>query len=199
MLGRLTDVEQFEDIIVKTGEGGRITRLRDVARVELGAKVYDITSRLNGAPSASIAVYQLPGSNALEVSKQVRAAMEEMSEFFPEGLEYSVPYDTTMFVNASIKQVYITLVEAALAGISGAVPVPAGLARHPDSGGHHPGVADRHLGGHAGDGVFAEYAHPVRPGAGDRYRGGRRHRGGRGDRGPHGAAGWIERPPPSRR
>jgi len=114
VLGRLSDVEQFEDIIVKTGKGGRLTRIRDVARVELGAKVYDITSRLNGAPSASIAVYQLPGSNALDVSNQVRAALDEMSAFFPQGLEVSVPYDTTMFVNASIKQVYITLIEAAL-------------------------------------------------------------------------------------
>ncbi len=112
VLGRLSDVEQFEDIIVKTGAGGRITRLKDVARVELGAKVYDITSRLNGASSASIAVYQLPGSNALDVSKRVRAAMQEMSAFFPEGLEYSIPYDTTMFVDASIKQVFITLIEA---------------------------------------------------------------------------------------
>ena len=114
VLGRLTDVEQFEDIIIKTGEGGRITRLRDIARIDLGGKVYNITSRLSGSPSASIAVYQLPGSNALDVSRQVRAAMEEMSAYFPEGLEYSVPYDTTMFVDASIKQVYVTLVEAAL-------------------------------------------------------------------------------------
>ncbi|HAJ92358.1 MAG TPA: hydrophobe/amphiphile efflux-1 family RND transporter [Gammaproteobacteria bacterium] len=114
VLGRLTDVEQFEDIIIKTGEGGRITRLKDVARIDLGGKTYDITSRLNGASSASIAVYQLPGSNALDVSKRVRAAMEEMSAYFPEGLEYAVPYDTTMFVDASIKQVYVTLVEAVL-------------------------------------------------------------------------------------
>ena len=114
VLGRLSDIDQFEDIIIKTGEGGRITRLRDVARVELGGKVYDITSRLNGDPSASIAVYQLPGSNALEVSSQVRAAMKEMSAYFPEGLEYSIPYDTTMFVDASIKQVYWTLIEATL-------------------------------------------------------------------------------------
>jgi HAE1 family hydrophobic/amphiphilic exporter-1 len=114
VLGRLTDVEQFEEIIIKTGEGGRITRLKDVARIDLGGKTYDITSRLNGAPSASIAVYQLPGSNALDVSSRVRAAMEEMSTYFPEGLEYSIPYDTTMFVDASIKQVYVTLVEAVL-------------------------------------------------------------------------------------
>jgi HAE1 family hydrophobic/amphiphilic exporter-1 len=114
VLGRLTDVEQFEEIIVKTGAGGRITRLKDVARIDLGGKTYDITSRLNGAVSASIAVYQLPGSNALDVSNRVRAAMEEMSAYFPEGLEYTIPYDTTMFVDASIKQVYVTLVEAIL-------------------------------------------------------------------------------------
>ena len=114
VLGRLTDVEQFEEIIIKTGEGGRITRLKDVARIDLGGKTYDITSRLNGSQSASIAVYQLPGSNALDVSSRVRAAMEEMSTYFPEGLEYSIPYDTTMFVDASIKQVYVTLVEAVL-------------------------------------------------------------------------------------
>jgi HAE1 family hydrophobic/amphiphilic exporter-1 len=112
VLGRLTDIEQFEDIIVKTGEDGRITRLKDVARIELGGKTYDITCRLSGAPSAGIAVYQLPGSNALDVSHRVRAAMKEAKAFFPEGLEYRIPYDTTMFVDASIKQVFITLLEA---------------------------------------------------------------------------------------
>ncbi|MEE8378927.1 MAG: multidrug efflux RND transporter permease subunit [Gammaproteobacteria bacterium] len=114
VLGRLTDIEQFENIIVKTGAGGggQITTLKDVARVELGGKTYDISSRLSGAVSASIAVYQLPGSNALDVSARVHSAMEEMSEFFPEGLEYDIPYDTTVFVDASIKQVYQTLFEA---------------------------------------------------------------------------------------
>ena len=112
VLGRLTDIDQFEDIIIKTGKGGRITRLKDVARLELGGKTYDITSRLSGVPSASIAVYQLPGSNALDVSQKVRDALKKMSVNFPEGLEYKIPYDTTMFVDASIKQVYITLLEA---------------------------------------------------------------------------------------
>jgi len=112
VLGRLTDIEQFEEIIIKTGEGGSITRLKDVARIELGGKTYNINSRLSGSPSASIAVYQLPGSNALEVSASVRAAMDEMSVYFPEGMEYQVPYDTTVFVDASIKQVYQTLFEA---------------------------------------------------------------------------------------
>jgi len=112
VLGRLTDIEQFEDIIIKTGDGGSITRLKDVARIELGGKTYNINSRLSGSPSASIAVYQLPGSNALDVSARIHAAMEEMSEYFPEGMEYKIPYDTTVFVENSIKQVYQTLFEA---------------------------------------------------------------------------------------
>ncbi|MGD8212271.1 MAG: multidrug efflux RND transporter permease subunit, partial [Desulfobacterales bacterium] len=114
VFGRLSEIDHFEDIIIKAAEGGRVTRLKDVARIELGGKTYDITSRLSGSPSASIAIYQLPGSNALEVSENVRAAMKEMSAFFPEGLEYSIPYDTTIFVEASIKQVFKTLIEAAV-------------------------------------------------------------------------------------
>jgi len=113
VLGRLTDIEQFEDIIIKTGETGRITRLRDVARIELGGKTYDITSSMSGAPSASVAVYQLPGANALDVARQVRAVMAELSAVFPEGLEYKIPYDTTIFVEQSIQEVYITLLQAA--------------------------------------------------------------------------------------
>ena len=113
VLGRLTEIDQFEDIIIKTGEGGRITRLKDVARIELGGKTYDITSSLSGAPSASIGIYQLPGANALDVATQVRAVMAELSGGFPEGLEYKIPYDTTIFVEQSIKEVYITLLEAA--------------------------------------------------------------------------------------
>jgi HAE1 family hydrophobic/amphiphilic exporter-1 len=113
VLGRLEDVEQFEDIIVKTGEGGRITRLGEVARIELGGKSYDITSRMSGAPSASIGVYQLPGANALDVATQVRAAMERLSRLFPQDMEYAVPYDTTIFVDESIKEVFVTLFQAA--------------------------------------------------------------------------------------
>ncbi len=113
VLGRLAEVEQFEDIIVKTGEGGALTRLRDVARIELGGKSYSIISRLNGAPSASVAIYQLPGANALDVASQVRATMQELGAGFPEGLEYAIPYDTTIFVDQAIHEVYITLLQAA--------------------------------------------------------------------------------------
>ena len=113
VLGRLSDLKQFEEIIVKTGEGGRITRLRDLARIELGGKSYDITARASGAPTAAIGVYQLPGANALDVASRVRATMEELSELFPEDIDYRIPYDTTIFVDQSIKEVYITLFQAA--------------------------------------------------------------------------------------
>jgi HAE1 family hydrophobic/amphiphilic exporter-1 len=113
VLGRLSDIEQFEEIIVKTEEGGRITRLSEIARIELGGKSYSITSSLSGASSASIAVYQLPGANALQVADQVRAAMADLSQSFPEGMEYKIPYDTTIFVDESINEVFVTLLQAA--------------------------------------------------------------------------------------
>lgn len=111
-LGRLSDVEQFENIIVKTGEGGRITRVQDVAEVELGAKLYDWYAQRNGKPAAAFAVYQLPGANALDVADKTRAKMAELARAFPEGLSYHVPLDTTTFVRASIREVVVTLFQA---------------------------------------------------------------------------------------
>ena len=113
-LGRLSEQEQFEDLIIKTAEGGRITRVKDVARVELGAKSYNRVSTFNGQPSTSIAIYQLPGANALDLAANVRKKMEELSQGFPEGLEYAIPFDTTLFVTASIAEVYTTLYIAVL-------------------------------------------------------------------------------------
>jgi HAE1 family hydrophobic/amphiphilic exporter-1 len=112
VLGRLSDIQQFEEIIVKTGEGGRITRLKDVARIDLGGKTYDIKSGLSGAPSASVGIYQLPGANALDVAAKIREAMQEISANFPEGMDYRIPYDTTIFVDESIKEVFVTLFQA---------------------------------------------------------------------------------------
>ena len=112
VLGRLTDIAQFENMIIKTGERGNITRLKDVARVDLGGKTYDISSSMTGATSASISIYQLPGANALDVADQVRAKMEELKAYFPQGLEYKIPYDTTLFVSASIDEVFVTLYQA---------------------------------------------------------------------------------------
>jgi HAE1 family hydrophobic/amphiphilic exporter-1 len=112
VLGRLTEIEQFENIIVKTGQDGNMTRLKDVARIELGGKSYDITSTLNGLPSASIAIYQLPGANALEVAQQVEESMQELKKNFPEGLDFKVSYDTTRFVSTAIDEVFVTLFQA---------------------------------------------------------------------------------------
>jgi HAE1 family hydrophobic/amphiphilic exporter-1 len=108
-LGRLQDVTQFEEIILKTGEMGRLTRVRDVARVELGSQVYSQTAQLNGGPTAAVSIYQLPGANALDVAASVRTTMERLGENFPQGLEWSIPFDTTLAVEASITEVYETL------------------------------------------------------------------------------------------
>ena len=113
-LGRLRDEEQFEEIIIKRTEGGRLTRLRDVARVELGAKSYAYDANYNGRSCAALAIYQLPGANAMDVAARVRAAMDQLSRGFPPGLDYQIPFDTTRFVAASIREVYVTLVQAVL-------------------------------------------------------------------------------------
>ncbi len=112
-LGRLADVGEFENIIIKT-EGSRVTRIRDVARVELGGEVYDIFFQQNGKPAAGIAVFQLPGANALDVAAEVRAAMERLEPGFPQGLVYNIPFDTTLFVQQAIHEVYMTLFEAGI-------------------------------------------------------------------------------------
>ena len=107
-LGRLTDSEQFANIILKA-DGNRITRIKDVARVELGSQNYNQSAALNGAPAAAVSVYQLPGANALDVAEQIRATMHRLSKSFPEGLEWDIPFDTTKAVKASISEVYQTL------------------------------------------------------------------------------------------
>jgi hydrophobic/amphiphilic exporter-1 (mainly G- bacteria), HAE1 family len=114
--GRLSTPEEFGRIVVKSeqGNGGRILRLKDIARIELGAQTYTMTSKLNGRPNAAIAIYQLPDANALDVAKRVNAKMAELSKAFPKGLTYGVPFDTTLFVNASINEVFMTLIEAGI-------------------------------------------------------------------------------------
>ena len=116
VLGRLDQASEFENIIVKIepGQGGQITRVKDVARVELGAQTYSQFSRLDGKPSAGVAIYQTPGANALFVASEVRQAMEELSAAFPQDLAYSIDFDTTIFTTESIHEVYKTLAEAAI-------------------------------------------------------------------------------------
>ena len=112
--GRLEDVSQYQDVIVKTGDNGEVTRLRDVGRVELGAQTYSQYFSLNGKQAAGMGIYQSPGANALQVEHAVKAKMQELARAFPQGLVYSVPFDTTVFVNTSIHEVYKTLIEAAV-------------------------------------------------------------------------------------
>ena len=114
--GRLNDASDYENIIVKVDSqnGGRITRVRDIGRVELGAQTYSQAFSQNGQPAAGIGIYQLPEANAITVAQAVRQKMEELSKAFPQGLVYGVPFDTTKFVQASIHEVYMTLFEAGI-------------------------------------------------------------------------------------
>ena len=110
--GRLQTEEEFGDIIIKSGTDGAVTRLRDVARLEMGAADYSLRSLLNNQPAVGMGVFQAPGSNALEISAQVRATMAELQQHMPEGVEYRIAYDPTQFVRASIDSVITTLLEA---------------------------------------------------------------------------------------
>lgn len=112
--GRLASAEEFGNIILRTEEGGKILRLKDVARIDLGSESYNVVSRLKGQPTAAIAIYQQPGSNSLDVSKGVKARMQELAENFPAGVDYNVTLDTTDVINASIDEVLVTFIETTL-------------------------------------------------------------------------------------
>ncbi|MFT4059346.1 MAG: efflux RND transporter permease subunit [Legionella sp.] len=123
--GQLADSEQFANIIVKTiatapnqnansSTSAKIVRIRDVGRVELGSSSYSQLAKLNNKPTAAIGIYQLPGANALQVATEVRNAVAKMAKKFPVGMQYSIPFDTTMFVKASVNEVYKTLFEAGI-------------------------------------------------------------------------------------
>ncbi len=112
--GRLGTAEEFGDIVLRADGAGGVLRLKDVAKVELGALSYDMRVLLDGKPGVGIGVFLAPGANALEVGYAVKAKMAELKERFPAGLDYAIPYDTTSFITASIKSVVHTLIEAAL-------------------------------------------------------------------------------------
>ncbi|MCU7963633.1 efflux RND transporter permease subunit [Shewanella sp. SW32] len=112
--GRLTELSEFEDIIIKVGQNAEVIRLKDVARVELGATSYALRSLLDNKDAVAIPVFQASGSNAIQISDDVRAKMAELSKGFPEGLEYEIVYDPTVFVRGSIEAVVKTLLEAVL-------------------------------------------------------------------------------------
>ncbi|WP_413163275.1 efflux RND transporter permease subunit [Capilliphycus salinus ALCB114379] len=109
---RLQGVEEFEELVLKVGEDGTLVQLRDVGRAELGAESYDTVATFRGQPTVGIGIYQLPGSNALEVANKVKATMAELSKSFPPGINYEIPYDTTLFISASLNEVVVTLTQA---------------------------------------------------------------------------------------
>lgn len=110
--GRLSSVNQFEEIVVRANADGSIIRLRDVARISLEAQSYNTESAINGENAAVLAIYMLPGANAIEVAQKVKEAMEEISSNFPEGMSYEIPFDMTTYISESIHEVYKTLFEA---------------------------------------------------------------------------------------
>jgi hydrophobic/amphiphilic exporter-1 (mainly G- bacteria), HAE1 family len=110
--GRLTQPDEFANIVLRTNPNGSVVRIKDVARVEMGARSSDRHSRFNGAPAASIGIYQSPGANAVEVAKAVRRTMDELAKRFPQDLAYNLFFDTTVFVSATIEEVLRTLAEA---------------------------------------------------------------------------------------
>ena len=194
-LGRLVDPEQFADIIIKVGRRQRAaghddraktvgqstasSRLRDVARIELGSQQYDQSCTLDGQPSVALSIYQLPGSNALDTADGVYAKMEELKTRFPDGLDYQIVYDTTPFIHESINEVFKTLRDAIIlvaivvlvflqnwrAALIPLIAVPVAIIGT--------------FAVMAGAGLLAQQPVAVRPGAGDRHRGRRRDRGGR--------------------
>lgn len=110
--GKFTTQEQYQNIIIKTDEGGEIIRLKDIAEVEFGSQEYDVLSKENGKPSAAILLKQRPGSNAREVIKNIKNRLEELKKNFPPGVNYTISYDVSAFLDASIKDVIKTLIEA---------------------------------------------------------------------------------------
>lgn len=112
--GRLIDAEEFGNIILKSDSLGGILRLKDVARIELGAQDYSVTSTFNGEPAVAFAIYLQPGANAIDTANMIKSKMAELSKNFPDGITYEIPYDTTIFVEDSIKEVIHTFFEAVI-------------------------------------------------------------------------------------
>ena len=183
--GRLTSPEEFGDIVVREAPNGGTVRVKDVARTELGAQSYSIAGRLNGKPSAILAIYQLPGSNAVQTVAGVRKLMAQMKQRFPEDIDYAISLDQTQPVTEGMKEIVETLVIAHRAGDLCGLSLSAGLAihAHPDAGGTC--FADRDFHALPDLRLLHQHAFDVGPGAGHRSGGGRRDRCCGGSAAPH--------------
>ena len=183
--GRLTTEEDFRSIIIKTGAAGQVTRLKDVARVELGADTYALRALLDNKAAAAIPIFQRPGSNAIAISELVRAKMQELKRDFPQGVDYQIVYDPTVFVRGSIHAVVHTLLEAILLVVLVVIVFLQTWRASVIPLDRRAGVAGGHVRGHAPVWIQLERAVAVRPGARHRHRGRRCHRGRRERRAQH--------------
>lgn len=113
-VSRLRDASEFETLVIAAGENGSLVELKDVGRVELGAENYDTFLRFRGNEAVGLGVYQVPGSNALDVARAVKAEMARLAENFPTGMQYDIGFDTTNYVEQSLSEVILTLVQAVL-------------------------------------------------------------------------------------
>ncbi len=175
--GRFDDVDQFANIIVKTGNVGDVTRLRDVGRVELGAQTYSQVFSLDKRPATGIGIFQSPGANAIDVAGEVKKKMAELAKEFPARRSRSTFHSTPPRLSrAAIGEVYKTLIEAASAGVGGDPGVPAGLAGHAGAGNHCAGDHYWCLRGDGGAWVHCEPLNSVCDHPRHRHCGRRRHR-----------------------
>ena len=165
---RLQTPEQFGDIVIKTLPDGSAVRVKDVARVEIGAESYNINLMMNGHPGAGMAISLSPGADALETADLVKAKMQELARTLPDGLSYAYANDASAFIRLSVSEVEKSLLEAIAAGGHRDVRVPAELARAAGAGDRRAGGAAGHLRGVLSRGLYHQHHDPVRHGAGDR-------------------------------
>ena len=183
--GRLLDAEEFGNIVVRANPDGSIVRMRDVARVELGAQKYNQIGRLNGNPAAIIAIYQLPGSNAIDTMNRAKQLMEDLKRDFPQDLDYTVSLDTTLAVTEGIREIVKTLFEALALVIIVVFIFLQNWRATLDSSAGGAGLPGRHVRDLPATGLFYQHAVAFWSGARDRSRGGRCDRRGRGGRAAH--------------
>ena len=155
--GRLTRPEEFAAIVLRANPDGSVIRVKDVARVELSARSQDRFSRFNGAPASAIGIYQTPGSNAIEVARQVRETMSALEKRFPADLAYTVFFDSTVFVTATIDEVRSHAWHSSHPGGGGGVLVPRELANDTDPAHRRAGVDHRNLRRDADDRLYGQY------------------------------------------
>ena len=169
--GLLKDPKEFEEIIIRSNPDGSQVKVKDVARVELGAQTYDLRARLNKTPAGAIGIYLAPGANAIDTAKNVKKILEEAKTRFPPDMAYDITLDSTLPIEASMHEIVKTLEEAVILVLIVVLHLPAKLARddHPDV--HRAGVAARRVHPLPRARLQRERAHDVRPRARDRHRG----------------------------